>query len=251
MTNQQKIALFGIFRSGTNFTRTVLEWNYDCQLTTDQMAWKHGFYPITVKRSVLEYPDMNTLFVTKNPFSSINSLFNYYQSNGRNIFADKEWSGFLRKRFVVYDFFQEASPQYRFANIIDFWNAMNWNYASVKRPGMTCVHVRYEDMISDTVNYAEKVANELELSPLYSDRDGFRIPTKITRNMGDQPRHNEADYLTDRAFDLQRYIDESYFDRFDDRDIEFILEHIDRDLVKHLGYDDYLNKATERLKKSS
>jgi hypothetical protein len=215
------------------------------------MSWKHGYYPIIVKRSIHEYPAANTLFVTKNPFSSINSLYNYYQSNGRNIFAEKEWKGFLRKRFVVYDFFQDSSPQYRFANAVDFWNAMNWNFASVKNPEILCAHVKYEDMLDDTVNYTQKIASKLNLTPRFSDISDFRIPTRITKNMGDQPRQNENDYLTERSFDKKKYTDKDYYSRFDNDDIKFVLDNIDMDLIKHLGYEDDICKATDILNKSS
>ena len=164
----KNIALFGIFRSGTNFTRTVLEWNYNCQLTTNLLGWKHGFYPVIVERSILKYPNVNTIFVTKNPFSTINSLFNYYQTNGRNIIAADDWKSFLRQRFIIYDFFQKGSPQYRFSNVVDFWNSMNWNYSSIKVPEISIVHIRYEDMLENTFSTAQETASKLDLLPRFS-----------------------------------------------------------------------------------
>ena len=244
---QQNIALFGIFRSGTNFTRTVMEWNYDCQLTTNLLGWKHGYYPIIVKRSVLKYPDANILFVTKSPFSSITSLYNYFQTNGRNIFSDKEWKGFLRKRFVTYDFFQDGSPQYRFANVVDFWNAMNWNFASIKRPGIISTHVKYESMLEDSVNYSQNIAKQLGLTPRFSNIESFKIPSKVTKNMGDQLRENESDYLTEKLFNSATYLNKDYYQQYDKDDLNFILDHIDMDLINHLGYQDEIARAKKMI----
>ena len=241
------IALFGIFRSGTNFTRTVLEWNYHCQLVTDVFGWKHGFYPIIVERSRMEYPPTDMLFVTKNPFSSIYSLYNYYQTNGRNILAAGDWKHFLRQRFVTYDFFQERSPQYRFANVVDFWNSMNWNFASVQRPDISTLHVRYEDMLSTTLETAESAARKLALEKKFSSPSRFRIPTRVTRNMGDKPRQDERDYLTDRPFDKKTYAEKSYYRLFDKDDIAFVLNNVDIDLARHLGYEPELEYAKNRI----
>jgi len=233
----RNIALFGIFRSGTNYTRTVLEWNYHCQLTTNRLGWKHGFYPIIVERSVLDYPVADTIFVTKNPFSSINSLFNYFQTNGRNIIAGKEWKQFLRQRFVIYDFFQQHSPQYRFANVVELWNSMNWNFSSIQKTEFSSVHIRYEDILEDVAFTAKTVAETLNLQPRFSGIDDFRIPSRVTRNMGDKQRQSDEDYLTDKLFNKTRYSSKEYYQLFDTDDIDFVLEALDMDLVQHLGYE--------------
>lgn len=224
-----------------------MEWNYHCQLTTNLLGWKHGFYPIIVERSVLDYPVADTIFVTKNPFSSINSLFNYYQTNGRNILAAKEWKPFLRQRFVIYDFFQQHSPQYRFANIVEFWNSMNWNFASVHKAELPSTHVRYEDMLENAVLTAQTVAKKLNLRPRFSGIDEFRIPSRVTRNMGDKPRHSDEDYLTDKPFDKELYSGKDYYQRFDASDISFVLKNLDMDLVKHLGYEAEIAMAHKML----
>lgn len=230
------IALFGLFRSGTNYTRTVMEWNYRCRLVTDVFAWKHGFYPVVVDRSRTEYPDIDVVFVTKNPFSSIASLYSYYTQNGRNIFAAKDWKQFLAGRFVIYDSFQEHSPQYRFANVVEYWNCMNWNYYSIRRPGMTRVHVRYEDMLERPLETAGMAAGTLGLSARFSADSGFRVPQRVTRNMGDRERRKDDDYLTERTFSRDHYESREYLRRFDTADLEFVVSRLDIPLVAELGY---------------
>ena len=244
----RKIALFGIFRSGTNFTRTVLEWNFQCTLVTDEFAWKHGFYPVITNRSALKYPDIDVIFVTKNPFSAIASLFKYRTENGRNIIAPGGWKQFLRQRFVIYDFFQEGSPQYRFSNVVDFWNNMNWNYYSVRRPGITRVHVRYEDMLENPVTQAKRIAGDLRLDASFTNEAGFRVPDNVTRNMGDRERKTDSDYVTDRQFSHSRYREKEYMRQFDANDIEFVIHNLDFPLVKELGYAPEIEQAGVLMK---
>lgn len=232
----RKIALLGIFRSGTNFTRTVMEWNYECQMVTDEFGWKHGFYPVVVERSKVRYPDIDVVFVTKSPFSTIASLYRYYTSNGRNIISSKDWKQFLTQRFVIYDYFQKYSPQYRFANVVDYWNSMNWNYYSVKRPGITGVHVRYEDMLVTPLQSARSIADILKLSARFINDDNFRVPEYVTRNMGDQERKTDSDYLTDMRFSHMPYEKREYLQLFDADDINFVVRNLDIPLVSELGY---------------
>jgi len=246
----RNIALFGIFRSGTNYTRTILEWNYHCQLTTNLLGWKHGFYPIIAEMSVLDYPVADTIFVTKNPFSAIDSLFNYFQTNGRNIIASKEWKQFLRKRFIIYDFSQQHSPQYRFSNVVELWNCMNWNFSSVQKKEFSSVHIRYEDMLEDVILTANSVAEILNLQPRFSVIDDFRIPSRVTRNMGDKQCQSDEDYLTNKVFDKTRYSSKDYYQLFDTDDIDFVLNALDMDLVRHLGYEAEIAAAQKILEPS-
>lgn len=247
---EKEIALFGIFRSGTNYTRTLLEWNYYCKLTNDEFGWKHGFYPVIVGGCKIEYPLLDTVFVTKNPFSSINSLYSYFHTKGKNILASSDWRQFLRQKFIIYDSFQKNSPQYRFANVVEFWNSMNWNYSSIKKTGMTATHVRYESLLDDPVAYSKQVADQLQLKPRFSGVNNFKEPSMVTRNMNDKPRKSEGDYLTDRKFNRQAYASMDYFKNFGADDIEFVLDNIDMHLVKLLGYENEVIVARKLLEGS-
>lgn len=232
----KKIALFGMFRSGTNYTRTLLEWNYKCELVTDVYPWKHGFFPIIVERSQFDYPPNDIIFVTKDPFSSISSLFKYYSTNGRNIIAQKDWKVFLRERFVIYDSFQEGSPQYRFANVVEFWNSMNWNLSSVGNSSLTSLHVCYRDLLANPLGESKTIAQKLKLDPKFTNTNEFKTPENITKNMGDKARKADRDYTTQRPFDATNYEKKKYLDHFDKEDRKFVLKHLDIDLTIKLGY---------------
>ncbi|MDB4431259.1 hypothetical protein N9137_02615 [Pseudomonadales bacterium] len=243
----KKIALFGMFRSGTNYTRTVLEWNYNCELVTNVHEWKHGFFPIITERSQKKYEHMDIIYVTKDPFASISSLYKYYMTNGRNIHAAKDWKSFLRNRFIIYDFFQENSPQYRFANVVDFWNSMNWNLSSIAKSNFQTVHVQYNSLLDSPLQHTQEIASTLGLTPKYKSASEFKRPSKITKNMGDRERHSDQDYMTPRMFDRKNYTKRRYYDLFEAEDKNFVLENIDIELAKKLGYLDELILVKKKL----
>lgn len=232
----KKIALFGIFRSGTNYTRTVLEWNFDCELVTNEYGWKHGYFPIITNRSRRDYGELDIIHVSKDPFASIHSLYKYYSTNGRNIIASRDWDEFLRGRFIIYDYFQEGSPQYRFANVVEYWNSMNWNYCSISKNNFKNVNVNYDELLKNPFNTALAIAKCLELKPKFKSEDQFKLPEKTTKNMGDKPRDTDSDYVTDRKFSPEFYRNNSFMERYSSEDIKFVFKNIDMELATKLGY---------------
>lgn len=245
--SSKEIALLGIFRSGTNYTRTVLEWNYDCRLVNNIYGWKHGFIPIVDNQSRQERIKAPLVFVTKNPFSALRSLYKYYKNTNRNILAEKGWRNFLRGRIVTYDFFQPDSPQYRFANPIDYWNSMNWNFASgLSGKGSLCMHVRYEDILQDPLTCSRQVSKYFDLNETFTKDSHFRCPDFVVRNMGDDERDDREKYVTDRRFNPSPYRTGVYFDVFDKDDIAFVVEHLDMQLVEKLGYLEVVHDATKK-----
>ena len=74
-----KIAMMGCFRSGTNFAKTILEQNYNCEVKNNVFGWKHGLLPIISADSNAQYhfDYEKAFFITKNPFSFLSSLFKY------------------------------------------------------------------------------------------------------------------------------------------------------------------------------
>ena len=93
--SQVKIAMMGCFRSGTNFAKTLLEQNYNCEVKNNVFGWKHGLLPIISADSNAQYrfDYEKAFFITKNPFSFLSSLFaiyfllNYFSSNGLKLFV--------------------------------------------------------------------------------------------------------------------------------------------------------------------
>lgn len=244
----KQISLLGMFRSGTNFTKIVLESNYEVVIDTDAFGWKHGFLPILSKHAGIAYPGLDYVYVTKNPFSSIWSLYNYFSSNKRNIRAAENWKKFLRSRFVILDGWTPGSPQFRFSTPVDYWNSMNWNLASGEAGGTACVHVRYESFLEQTQHEAERVAGALGIERR-SEHSQFVVPEERVRNLGSRQRVLKAQTTHDEKFDRESQTAHVYMDSFDTEDTEYVLASVDRELVKRLGYADLLKDIGARVRK--
>jgi hypothetical protein len=242
----REVGVLGIFRSGTNFVRTILEWNYDCRVVNNVHGWKHGFFPVIVAESKLRYPEIDFIHVTKNPFSSIASLYRYYANREMNLGASREWTAFLRGRLIVFDSSQSHSPQYRFANPVDYWNAMNWNLASVELPAGRSVHVQYERLLKAPEFEASRIAGALKLTKRAATE--FRVPLTRVRNMGDGPREKDEDYVTSNPFEPARYGPErAYLAQFNEDDLRFVLGSLDTELAGRLGYTDEIEFIRNRV----
>ena len=155
-----RICVHGLFRSGTNFFRALVEANLDCKVEYDDFGWKHAFFPIATRHSRVRLPPNPSVVVTKNPLAALESLHRYASGNPRNVRREgpADLSGFLREPIVVFDGSNPASVEYRFRSPVDYWNAMNWNLFSRVRKTDRALHVRYEDLVSDPAASLGRVA---------------------------------------------------------------------------------------------
>ena len=67
----------------------------------------------------------------------------------------------MRGRFITYDYFLPKSPQYRYSNVVDYWNSMNWNYSSLGVNDSISVHVAYEEMLRKPLLASNAVAENI------------------------------------------------------------------------------------------
>ena len=232
----KNVAMMGCFRSGTNFAKSLLESNFECQIKNHVFGWKHGFLPIMSSDSnaVYSFDYDKAFFITKNPFSFVVSLFNYHNEVKRNLIAPTEFAAFLRSKLIVFDQAQAHSVQIRFSSPIDYWNAMNWNYSSHK----DFVHVRYESLVAHPEVITKKLADKLGLSPR---NKAFFIPEKkVKRTNDNEVQLSHEDYMTEQTFDKSTYTQNRYMDNFSKEDLSIVAQQIDRELVDKLGYESVL-----------
>lgn len=230
------LAVVGVFRSGTNYLRTLIEINYRAQVVYNAYGWKHGFVPIVTNDYPLACPRLPTLVITRNPFSAVDALFRYVNSTGANIRCDNHWHEFLRKRLVIHNKWDLDSPQLWFPNPVHYWTAMNWNYLSAAGRANSVCHVRYEDLISDPQAETQRIANKFNLEPL-TPAHGFVNAEKRTKNMNDQERVGMQQYMTERRFDKRAfYLSHAYMNRFAKEDRDFVREQLDDELLEQTGY---------------
>ncbi|MBE7213950.1 hypothetical protein MK852_17135 [Shewanella benthica] len=228
----KNIAVLGCFRSGTNYSKSLLESNFDCQVKNNLFGWKHGFIPIISKDSVLEKNESfeAAYFVTKNPFSFLVSLHRYYMNYGFNILAEKDFYKFVTSRIIIFDSSNKESVQLRFSSPIELWNSMNWNYKSAKG----VVHVRYEALLNNPEVECISLAKKLGVSRL--DRQ-FIAPQMKVKRMNDKSIYTDINSMeTSEPFSSKLYSQHSYMDLFGRNLKAFINKNVDHELLSSLNY---------------
>ena len=240
------IAVVGVFRSGTNYLRSLLELNYRTQVTYNAYGWKHGLVPIVTRDSIVEYPKLPIVVLARNPFSAIEALFRYVVGAGANITCRTDWPGFLRERFIVYDKWNPDSPQLWFPNPVHYWTAMNWNYLSVGNPGHPVCFVRYEDLLADPKAETQRIAARLNLDPLSSGEEFVDVQHR-TKAMNDRERQSPEQYTKRLRFNRRDfYLSHAYMDRFD-REDRFLVEGLlDWELLERMGYSALVRQLSAR-----
>jgi len=228
------VNLIGLFRSGTNYARTILEWNYDVTVNYDAYGWKHALVPTFSNASRLTYPDGKLLVVVKNPYSVLLSWYKYAVNNGRNIRGDtRSFSSFLRNRIYFRDDFNKSlAPEYYFPDPVQMWNSVVWNHLSVAEQTGGFV-VEYEDLLRSPEETSSIIAHHLGLSRKGAE---FICPRNIVRNMGDGlSRDNRSRYITKKEFDSSYYLDREYVREYSEDDLTFVTQSLDADVIKRSG----------------
>ena len=240
-----RFCIHGIFRSGTNFTRAVFEMNYACTADYDSFGWKHAPYPILSRGSHIVFPDIPSVFVTRNPVFALSSLQSYAGRNKRNIrsAADQGMSAFLRNPIVIFDGGNPQSAELYFSNPVELWNGLNWNYLSTvgRKPGS--LHIRYEDLVAEPETTTEPVAKMLGFERI---SEFFQVPEKKMKNLGTNV-HKVERFQTDKPFDRDKVSFKSYSATFSRDDLVWVLEHADRDLVARAGYTEAMDNVAASI----
>ena len=225
-------------RSGTNYARAVLELNFHCTVLQNLFGWKHGYFSLAVSNSRIASIMKNhggVVFVTKHPLDSIYSLFTYYKSVGRNIRAGDEWEDFLRRPIFLNINENTESAEYRFANPVDLWNSINWNYLSA---GKVCptFHIKYEDAYSIP---QETFLAAAEFLGLARRTEGpLTVPSERLKRLGPRTLETYDQYVTGREFDKRDYYEtKEYLQKYSPADLEFVAANVDHELVQKLGYE--------------
>lgn len=235
LPQRRRIALLGMFRSGTNYTRTLLEAHYDVEVVYNLLGWKHGLLPTFAPRSHMTLPDAPPLVVVKHPLAFLRSLYRYQVETGCDVLTQtQDWSDFLRHRLVYASDHVKCPPQYRFSNPIQMWNAVVWNHVHYARDTGGMV-LRYEDLLSQPESHCAQVAQHYGLRRR-SGSSAFTVPEHQANRMGDRSRRRE-DYVTDQLFTRKSfYQGGDYLAEYAPDDLAYAMDELDADLLAHLGY---------------
>lgn len=232
INKNKKIAVQGLFRSGTNYTKTLLENNFKCDVSFSTFGWKHSFIPemSNTKKKNGHY-DLGFL-LTKNPFSFINSLYNYHIKEQMNIKASQDFNEFLTERVVIYNSHNPNSQMFKFKNPAEMWNQLNFNFYHTPK----FKHIKYEELLEDPYNILNDAIKTFDV-PLKTSKDSFVIPEKKVKRMGDK-KHGVSinDYEMKQAFDSSEYSKNLYMTNFTKQQKDFVLKELDEEVIQLLRY---------------
>lgn len=231
----RRIALLGMFRSGTNYTRTLLEAHYDVEVAYNLLGWKHGLLPTFAPRSGMNLPDAQPLVVVKHPLAFLRSVYRYHAETGCDMHTQAgSWPDFLRSRMVYASDHLACAPQYRFSNPVQMWNAVIWNHVHYAQ-GIGGMVLRYEDLLAAPEAHCARVAQHYRLKRR-PGANTFTVPELQTNRMGDRRRRRER-YVTDQPFTKRSfYQDGGYLADYSPEDLAHVIDELDPDLLQALGY---------------
>ena len=207
-----QIKTYGLLRSGTNYIRALFEWNTDAKVIFSTVGgWKHGLPEIL---------DIPVLYLVKDPFALMVSLFNY---SGPTMQHSKRWGDFLQGPMTIGD----GNQILTFENPVDYWNAMTANYLNTS--GEDALVLKYEYVLEDP----ERVVSELSEEFGLTVKPEFKVPENRMRRMGDAG--SEA-YMINKPFDAGYYIDKRYMNQYGREDRGFMWDNLDVGLMEALDY---------------
>lgn len=207
---------YGLPRSGSNYTKWMIENNYFAKVEVNIGGWKHGPHMSSTKKS----------FCTiKNPYSWCVSIYNFVLRN----FMQKKWSPFetkselgLRsiKYFIAEEFTIKSDKEtYFFENPIAYWNfaIKNWNEGGSKI-------IRYEDLLDDP--HKSLCSLDIKRKKQIFELDCVALPGMEKTILDKKTR-----------FDHEFYIKKEYMKELDKECIDLININVDKDLAYEVKYE--------------
>lgn len=196
MTKKLNVKIYGLQRTGTNYAQKLLELNYHINIWVNKGGWKHGVYCLSSRLN----EEVDCLVIAKHPLAWLDS-----------------WH---RRKFQG----QSINRQDWIAENIAHYNALYNNWTNIKLKKHRLIISRYEDMLhnpkAECGRIAEQLGADADHQPFYDFRNTIKPATKE----GTEP------------FDKSYYLEYKFMQKFDDKSIGTVDEHIDKTLLDHLNY---------------
>jgi len=226
-----KIAVMGPLRSGTNLVARLLEKHWRVATDFNCYGWKHAGVPILGPSSGLAYPNTPIVWVCKCPYSLTVSLHRYRfgSTSGRGLSLEgaPDFSDFLRSPITIWDSQLSNSPSLRFANPVQYWNFITWNFESLDPARFNTIGFNYEDILADP-----QVLNRVEnLVPIKRREVG---PIELPKKQMGRGIRQAKDGVGE--FDAAAYLSKSYLASYTPDDLAFIATQVDPWLMQRRGY---------------
>jgi hypothetical protein len=233
-----RLAVVGALRSGTNLVRQVVETHWEASADFSPYGWKHAGVPILSPDCGLNYPDVPILFVVKNPYASVLSLFRYRMlatsiRHQVSIEGSETLERFLTEPVTVFDTQLPGSPRLRFANPVQYWNFVYCNLETLEPSVFHARGLNYEDLLADPA----RLRIVEELVNLRRRKERITLPS--------EPAPRDVDTTSMRAatgtgrFDALYYSECRYLKELTPGQIAFIGDQADPWLMQRRAYPRY------------
>ena len=227
----QTLKVHGLFRSGTNLAKVMIERCFDCRVSFELGGHKH--LPLPYLPGITEAARIDTVVCVKDPLASLVSLFQYARRiRFKHFDCPQDWDGFLRSRLTVRIRADPSIPAFRFSHPADYWNAVYANALSL--PVQTRFLLRYEDMLADPEAVIDALAAHFRAWPRRPEATCVLPAHLLGRSTEELPPPGQ----NARSFAARRdwYQSRTYLTWFNARQVDFMRQRLDPDVLAATGY---------------
>jgi hypothetical protein len=200
--------LYGLGRSGTNFTKAILEKNFEVYVHQETYGNKHDhFHNVNIPKNHI------MILCVKNPYDWIKSLYDYTENN-------LDISTWLRSPNILLSNHNGVERLTRTSNPVQRWNNYNFHWNSVEWHNK--VVVRHEDFISD---WEKTLIGIEEKFTLKRKNNSLENIVKVVK-----PYANDKLVLSNNVFNTKK-------PGYTEEDISYITSELDEELMYAFNYD--------------
>jgi len=234
------IKQYGAKRSGTNYTRWLLENNFEnIQVMSELLGWKHGPHSTKIDWTGKNWVDPSHSVADQHQTRL--SLMRMVTDDLR-IAAEKKQIRYLitvknpYAWFISYTqrFTQRPEALGTIKETIELWNQLHKNWIALAKDNPLTIIVRYEDLIFDFHKTMVNIEHKLRLKK--KDTELGRLFVDSTNKMARRSDANWHMGQTNQRFDASYYMEEKYMQEFDPALLKIFREILDKDVVRDLGY---------------
>ena len=221
------IKIFGLQRTGTNWLRALLQRNYKVDVMVNQGGWKHG--QISWFAQEWNY----IIVLTKHPAAWLVSLWGHMnrEYRGQDYFTAQSLAEFIRHPFIIPGVTPPKPHKWRVraSNPIQHYNNTYYHWLSIT-PGPPYVSlIKYEELLAHPEEELDCLAHLMGLQRIGNEWD----PVSKTVN----PSDDRCIALSNQDFArTSYYLQERYWQEFNEEQVRWIESQLDHDLMVRLGY---------------